>query len=226
MAQFRSMVPKTTLLAGLAALVGVVAFSPPANAVTQTASTSSITRVAGSSSDTGLLKGTIITLASGKTARLPKNWSEMTRADLAAIGIAPNQTSAAAKAAGFTSNTGVTAPPSQRSFGGTPKTSGLIRPNSASGCNSYVCIYVAGSGLRIDSWQTKRVATGGMFTFSVWWDSYTHVFLTGSGTYVPASGTVWSNLLAIAMPHTFPAPTQLCNTWENISGKPCINLKR
>lgn len=205
-------------------LLGVVT----AAVITVLAPTSSASASPAVSAETGnLVKGATITRADGVKVVLPKDWAAMSINDLAAIGIRPGQVSADAAKAGLSTTSVQYAGFLAKGNPSPSRASALspVVPASASGCNGFVCIYVEGSHLRMDAWNTKGVANGGTETYSVWWKGYNTIWLVGNGVYVPSSGVVWSHLVAIAMPHTFPAPVQLCNTWQGISGKPCINIK-
>jgi hypothetical protein len=94
---------------------------------------------------------------------------------------------------------------------------GSIIPNSASGCNQNVCIYVTGSKLHVSDWSTTGYDANPTCTYAAYWvagkvKATSNEVCGGSDTEYVSD---WND------PGNFPNHTQLCNTWLHISGKPC-----
>lgn len=190
--------------ARLALPVLVVAATLAAGAGSATASATSATTsptvtTAGDSTD--IAAGTTVTLPNGKVIQLPKNWSQLSISDLARIGIHPGMGHAT-----------ITVRP--------PKAGG-VTANSASGCNDEVCIYVGGSGLIVQSWETTGLYDGPedpFCTYAVYWAPGDTIYATGwevcggLGTYYGYEQDT---------PIAFYTTTEICNTWVGIPGKPC-----
>jgi hypothetical protein len=95
------------------------------------------------------------------------------------------------------------------------------QPMSASGCNSNVCIYVGGTGLIVNSWETTGYYGGTknpFCTYAAYW-APTNVLYETSVSVCAGPGTYYSYLPSA--PVWFPNNTQICNTFVGISGKPC-----
>ncbi|MCA1783765.1 MAG: hypothetical protein LC679_16820 [Intrasporangiaceae bacterium] len=94
-------------------------------------------------------------------------------------------------------------------------------PQDAQGCNGQVCIRVEGTGLVVDSWETWFDAPAATCTQANFIQDDTvinHSAPTCSDG--PARFRVtWNN------PGSYPHGTQLCNTWANAIGKPCITIQ-
>lgn len=184
--------------------------------------TQSTIRRNGSSTDEPLVAGAVIQTVDGQKVKLPKNWSSLTSNDLDALGIRPGQVSAAARKLNITeaSITG-----SQTMLGLLTQAKGsssILRPASADGCNAKVCIYVQGSGLKVENWGTRAVAGRGQVIYPIWWTPYNTVFLTGKAVTVPYDAAPES--AGVSLGYNFPNNAQLCNTWSGVSGKPCITV--
>lgn len=93
---------------------------------------------------------------------------------------------------------------------------------SAQRCSGDVCIRVEGSGLTVDKWETWFDADAATCTRAYFWQDDT-VIATSDWTCSdgPARFTsTWNS------PGTFPDGTQLCNTWANATGKPCVEIRQ
>jgi len=197
------------LLAALGISLANASTSFAAPAQTQTAASNSAV-------SSGPLKGAVIGLPNGNTVTLPKNWSQMTVADAAKLGIHPNMapsqkllTKLASEGVDVTKSANTTSP------------AATIHPDSASGCNVNVCISLTGSGTVVDTWETEgyNSAEDPFCTFSVYWlggdvlDTGENV-CGGLGWYVGYLG------YGIATGGTI----QACNSWISISGYPCETI--
>ncbi len=142
----------------------------------------------------GLAAGSIIRIPSGKIVKLPKDWSAMSIADLAAIGIRPSVIAKDAYS--------------------------RARPESAEGCSGYVCIIIGGSGRTISSWSTTAELPETMCTYAAYWEP-TGADLLATGTEVcgEAGGTVYGYYADGSVYHNYNY--HACNTWVNIGRKPC-----
>jgi hypothetical protein len=112
--------------------------------------------------------------------------------------------------------------PAQAAVGATePTGSTAVSPLTASGCNQNVCIYVVGSGTQVTKWETSAVLPTAMCTVAKYWADGVLVY-EGTVKCGSAGGSVtsyWSR------PGYFPAGTQVCNTWTNVSGRPCETIE-
>lgn len=94
-------------------------------------------------------------------------------------------------------------------------------PQTASGCNQDVCIYVEGSGTQVTYWSTTAALPASMCTVAKYWANGALVY--EGNTKCGSSGghvfSYWSN------PGYFAAGTQVCNTWTGIPGKPCETIQ-
>jgi hypothetical protein len=96
-----------------------------------------------------------------------------------------------------------------------------ISPQTASGCNQYVCIYVEGSGTQVTYWRTTAALPHFMCTVANYWAN--GVLVYEGNTKCGSSGAQVSSYWP--SPGHFAAGTQLCNTWTGISGKPCETIE-
>lgn len=96
-----------------------------------------------------------------------------------------------------------------------------ISPQTASGCNQDVCIYVEGSGTQVTYWSTTAALPASMCTVAKYWAN--GVLVYEGNTKCGSSGaqvfSYWSN------PGYFAAGTVLCNTWTGVPGKPCETIE-
>jgi hypothetical protein len=91
-----------------------------------------------------------------------------------------------------------------------------VVPDSASGCSQRVCIYVFGSGLHVDDWDTSATNASYLCTYSGYW---TAGVLTGTSNVVcGSSGQFWAYWTPLRY---YINGTRLCNTWLHLAGKPC-----
>ena len=125
----------------------------------------------------------------------------MTISDLSAIGIHPNMGSAKLSSS-FTK-------------------SSVVSPLMAEGCSGYVGIFLGGSGLVISSWGTKAAYSRPyLCTFSVYWNSMTHIFATVSDV-CGTNGDFYGHYADNGGIYVYSSNGYACNTWVNIVGKPC-----
>jgi hypothetical protein len=156
-----------------------------------------------STSGSGLPAGTRITLPDGRHVALPKPWAQMTMADLAKIGIHPDM-----------------GPKIEDAFLGAKP----ARPDTASRCQQEVCIYIRGSGLTVNSWETTGDYDGPtpVCTYSVYWAPANTIYATGAavcggeGLYVGYDKDT---------PIIWGSPVTVCNTWTEMFGKPCVGVE-
>jgi hypothetical protein len=94
-------------------------------------------------------------------------------------------------------------------------------PQTASGCNQSVCIYVEGSGTQVTYWSTTAALPASMCTVAKYWASGALVYEgnTKCGSSGAEVSSYWSD------PGYFAVGTQLCNTWTGIPGKPCETIE-
>lgn len=88
---------------------------------------------------------------------------------------------------------------------------------SADGCNGYVCISVEGSGLSVSSWRTTA-SVSSYRCESAYFKRNGYTIKIMSDCDSSTLSTTWWN------PGSFSDGDQLCNTWSNISGEPCITI--
>jgi hypothetical protein len=96
-----------------------------------------------------------------------------------------------------------------------------ISPQTASGCNQYICIYVEGSGTQVTYWSTTAALPASMCTVAKYWAS--GVLVYEGNTKCGSSGAQVSSYWP--SPGHFAAGTQLCTTWTGISGRPCETVE-
>jgi hypothetical protein len=115
----------------------------------------------------------------------------------------------------------VLASPAQASTSapGNPTVSvGGVAPNSAHGCDRYVCIAVWGSGLHVD--EIDSTAGALLRQMCTYWRIYANGSLIGSSGWVCGNpGDVVQGAWRIN--RNFANHTQLCVDWYGISGRPC-----
>ena len=98
-------------------------------------------------------------------------------------------------------------------------------PDSASGCNvstyDSMCIYVVGSGLKVNDWDTSVSNYFGLdrCTYAGYWVAGV---LYRTSNEVCGDGDFWAYW---APNQYFINGTKLCNTWVNWAGKPCETVK-
>lgn len=99
----------------------------------------------------------------------------------------------------------------------TATVTGTIAPNSASGCNQNVCIFVYGSGLHVDEIDSTAVLPRQMCTV---WRIYANGSLIGRSNMVcgRAGATVFGFW---HINRNFPNQTKLCVSWFGVPGLPC-----
>jgi hypothetical protein len=145
----------------------------------------------------GLAAGSIIRIPDGKLVTLRKDWSKMSIADLASIGIRPAKSGAVD---GYVRKTGV-------------------RPDSAEGCSGLVCIVIGGSGRTIASWSTLAYPTESVCTFAVYWEPTGADILDTGNEVCGGPGGSFVGYLTYPVSHDYNY--HACNTWVELSGKPC-----
>lgn len=156
--------------------------------------------------DTGTATGTVKVQNRSYTvpAQLAKkintgDWRGLSAAQLAGAGIRPGM-----------------APPDGTKISAKFTPGATVTPNSASGCSGRVCIYVFGSGLHVDDWDTSATNSSYLCTYAGYWVAGV---LTGTSNVVCGdSGQFWAYWTPARY---YINGTQLCNTWLSLSGKPC-----
>lgn len=139
------------------------------------------------------------------------NWRNLSTQQLASAGIHPGMNPGLGKIA-----TAAVAP--KLKFQSKPVS---FAPESASGCNSStydsMCIYVTGSGLKVNDWDTSVSNYFGLdkCTYAGYWVAGV---LYRTSNEVCGDGDFWAYW---APNQYFINGTQLCNTWVNWAGKPC-----
>ncbi len=91
-----------------------------------------------------------------------------------------------------------------------------MSPLDASGCNGDVCIWLTGSGLQVDNWETRGYPDSYRCGYAKFWRN--GQVIATSNTACGGSGTVFYSSYGSGW---FADGTQLCNTWTNLAGKPC-----
>lgn len=202
----------------LAAATAITALTiaVPAAAVASTGHGSAPTRAQAVSAPS---RGTVVTLPTGKSVTLPKNWSQMTVSDLAKIGIRPDMkpsTEMAARLAkqGLHLSAHGTPTASVRQ----PTRSLSVRPMSASGWNDSVYISLTGSLWVVDDWYTLAVDAEPTCTFAVYWWGKSTIYTTSNSVCSGADTTYYSDL---GYGFSTLGNVWLCNSWATINGKPC-----
>lgn len=138
------------------------------------------------------------------------NWKGLTKAELASAGIFPGMSDSATDAPTAVAK---------------PKAPASITPASASGCNYGIvngatCIYVVGTGLTTTSWDTSVANPLGIdtCTYAGYW---VNGVLAVTSNEVCGDGAFWAYDSGTI---TWPNQTQLCNTWVNFGGRPCVTV--
>lgn len=176
----------------------------------------------GSSAVSNLSQGQSIRLPDGSRRVLPKNWSEMTVGDLAGIGLRPGQHRAGTAPAGAAAGQHKTATvPATVAAAPEPP---IDETQSARGCNQGICIYLGGSGLQVNSWETTANTAGrNLCTYAAYFRGYNNIEATSNqicGRYSSVYAYRYD------MPKIYSDRDQLCNTWVNFAGKPCKQIQR
>jgi hypothetical protein len=125
-----------------------------------------------------------------------QDWRGLTEAELASAGIHP----------------GMAAP-----NGSHPKlsvTSG-VTPYSAFGCHANVCIYVYGTGLKVNDWDASASNQIQMCTFASYWVAGVLYATTNNACGNTDFWAYWTP------DRYFINGTQLCNTFVHFAGRPC-----
>lgn len=89
----------------------------------------------------------------------------------------------------------------------------------ASGCNGDVCIWLTGSGLQIDNWETRGYPDPYRCSYAELWRN--GQVIATSNTVCGESGVVFYSSYGSSR---FADGTQLCNTWTNLPGRPCKTI--
>lgn len=173
-------------LAIIAAFFGLMVAAVPAGAASSTSAATGIVNVQGAKH---------VVSASLAHKINSGEWRGLRTADLAKAGIHPNMA--------LPNGTKI-----QASTGG-------AHTDSASGCSGRVCIYVFGTGLHVDDWDTSATNSSYLCTYAGYWVAGV---LTGTSNVVCGSGDFWAYWTPARY---YINGTRLCNTWLNLSGKPC-----
>lgn len=171
----------------------IALFSAP-TAMAQTPPTSATSLV------TVVVAGTPLKMSPAMAAKVssPKGFATLSPGELAAVGIGPGMHEKGVPAA---------------TAGG-----GGVIPMSSSGCNSLVCIYITGTGLKVTDWDTSAGYYSYLCTYAAFWNGSR--ILTTSNTVCTTGPffAVWG------VTRNYVPGTQLCNTWVGISGRPCETI--
>ena len=132
------------------------------------------------------------------------NWKGLTKAQLASAGIFPDM-------------------PRNATHAPVARSRSHVTPDTGSGCNFNVvagsmCIYVYGTGLTTTSWDTSVANPLGIdtCTYAGYW---VNNVLAITSNEVCGDAEFWAYDSGTI---TWPNQTQLCNTWVNFGGKPCL----
>lgn len=98
-----------------------------------------------------------------------------------------------------------------------PPATAQVSTMGAQGCNGSVCIDVDGSGLTVTNWRTTAAWSGYKCETAYFWRN-SGVIRTQSGCGTNGASANWSS------PGNFSDGDKLCNTWSDVSGKPCITI--
>lgn len=134
----------------------------------------------------------------------PSNWGQFSTAELSAMGIVPGM-----------APEGVEPPKAVAED--------RITTQDASGCDltdwpPTVCIYVLGDSTYIQSWDTSYSKRSYGCHFAAYWQGSTIIATTNS---VCGNGPFWAYWHPM---RDFSNGVQLCNTWSQDSGRPCIRI--
>lgn len=166
--------------------------------------------------------GSTAILPDGTEVVFPKDFADMSVAELAEIGIVPGM--------GETGEASVGDPSEIPAFGGDgvaialADDGGVITPMDASGCTAdFVCQQLqaqGGSGRTIIGWYSwvLRFPTTGT-TYAAWWEGQRIVGTTNSVSVRAGQDT--SLAVKGGLPKTYANNTTLCTTWAGVAGKPC-----
>jgi hypothetical protein len=105
-------------------------------------------------------------------------------------------------------------------YGWKPTT--LITPKSAFGCNGDVCISVIGESTTVDEWDTSLFGNVGCTTARFY---INHVLYLSSELVCPDSaepGVYYAWWLPFDV--AFFDGDELCNSWDNGDGYPCVEI--
>lgn len=102
------------------------------------------------------------------------------------------------------------------------RANGGVTASSASGCNRSVCIEVVGRSTNVSAWRSQAYGNQGCIKGN---------FQSTRGTY--QTPTICPHSLDDGIyfwnkgpTGYFRANTFLCNTWNRIAGRPCIEIRR
>jgi hypothetical protein len=148
------------------------------------------------------------------------DWKGLTKAQLASAGIRPGMPGSATELPVPVAV--AKAPAATTAMTGTAARA-AVTPDTGAGCNFNVvagsmCIYVYGTGLKTTSWDTSVANPLGIDTCTYagyWVDDV----LAITSNEVCGDGEFWAYDVGTI---TWPNQTQLCNTWVNFGGKPCL----
>lgn len=203
----RIRIPRAALALALAVVAGfaAISLSGSASASTTTKPAMGIVRTYFG----GHLQEHVVPAALAKKIN-SENWAGLSIAQLASAGIHPGMGGAA--------HATIQAAPAHAA-----KTN-AVHPDSGSGCNydldDDMCIYVQGTGLYVSSWDTQVVNNFELesCTYAGYWSNgglYT------TSNEVCGNGDYWAYL---TVDRNFLNQTQLCNTWVNWGGRPCLTV--
>lgn len=157
----------------------------------------------------------------GQTVSLPTDWSDSSVAALEAAGIGPGESFDAGVSPGVAGSKSVRPGDAPADGNSTPTATveeahSGVTPDSASGCNQSVCIWVYGRGYTVTKWDTVVGDHPYVCSFAAYLGPPNTIEATSNE--VCGSGQLYSIWPGT---HTFTQKTEICNTWANVSGKPC-----
>ena len=116
-------------------------------------------------------------------------------------------------------------PKVQKALAGVPR-KGAVQMRSAFKCQYDVCLNVEGEDLIVDRWETTAEQLGSMACTSAFFEyrvpGGNAVFYEGQFLCPTAADGVFYDTTGPT--GYFPDGTELCNTWDNKSGRPCAEV--
>lgn len=153
---------------------------------------------------------TVTVAATGAKLSLPSNWQSLQPAQLAQYGLVPDMPAPASTEGPVTTT--------KTEQGGGSKAGPQVHPNSAYVWNGSVYIGVTGAGLWVDEWYTQTaVIVPPICTFGVFWIDFNTIWHT-TPQYCSENAIYWYHYTQLQ----FNRPTDICNTWIGVAGKPCV----
>lgn len=180
-------------------LVVSACVSAPAQGVTRMSSVASTVATSNSSGVVQVQDRQYVVSAGLASKINSQDWSGLTQLQLASAGIHPGMAAPDGSLPSVVARSGV-------------------QPDSAFGCTANVCIYISGSGLLVNEWDTSVSNNVYTCTFAAYWVRGSIYSTTNS---VCGNSDFWGYWAA---GRTFVDGSQLCNTWAGFAGKPCETI--